>query len=203
MKKICEYCHTPFKGRKERPRKCYDAVFSKAKPIVKVCALPGCGNTFEDVASPFPSKPQGQIYCSRACRDKARHLKFCHPSIEKTCEACHKKFAVPYKLRHRRFCSYGCFKTTVHNPARKQDRYPSYGADWHKQREKARQRDGYTCQVCGKVPENHASLQCHHIAPFRGIVHYKESNQLSNLITLCMSCHRFVHWGKVACPIPG
>jgi DEAD/DEAH box helicase domain-containing protein len=70
-----------------------------------------------------------------------------------------------------------------------------YGANWNKQRELARARDQYTCQVCGK-PETDKAHDVHHITPFRifldieGVPNYQRANQLDNLITLCPKCHR-------------
>lgn len=46
-------------------------------------------------------------------------------------------------------------------------------------------RDGNTCQKCGSKDK----LECHHIVP----VVLGGSNELSNLITLCHSCHSEAH----------
>lgn len=56
------------------------------------------------------------------------------------------------------------------------------GPDWKPQREKALQRDKYTCQYCGKQD---GILEVHHKVPFR----VSHNNQLKNLITLCQQCH--------------
>ena len=65
-----------------------------------------------------------------------------------------------------------------------------YGINWVEQKNKARKRDNYTCQLCGKK-ENGRAHDVHHKIPFRkfGIKRYLEANDLSNLITLCNSCH--------------
>ncbi|MGH2582418.1 MAG: Zn-binding domain-containing protein, partial [Anaerolineales bacterium] len=63
-----------------------------------------------------------------------------------------------------------------------------YGPNWPSQRDAARLRDGYACQVCG-LPENGRIHDVHHKTPFRTFS-YREANQLENLITLCSSCHR-------------
>jgi 5-methylcytosine-specific restriction endonuclease McrA len=76
-----------------------------------------------------------------------------------------------------------------------------YGPDWDRQRNKARARDNYTCQHCG-VTETQLSkeLDVHHKIKFRifGIEHYKEANDLTNLISLCNPCHIIAE----ACPQP-
>jgi len=66
-----------------------------------------------------------------------------------------------------------------------------YGPNWQQQRSLARQRDHYTCQVCGTV-ENGQSHQVHHKIPFRLFTSYLEANRLDNLITLCSTCHQKV-----------
>lgn len=67
---------------------------------------------------------------------------------------------------------------------------PYYGPNWHWQGEKAHIRDNHTCQTCKKY-QIKPKLPVHHIIPFRkfGLEKYKEANQLSNLITLCIPCH--------------
>jgi len=60
------------------------------------------------------------------------------------------------------------------------------GANWHKQRKKALERDNYKCQVCGVLQEDmNRELTIHHIIPY----HEGGTNDLENLITVCMSCH--------------
>lgn len=67
-----------------------------------------------------------------------------------------------------------------------------YGPNWHRQRNKARKRDHYTCQHCGITEtELGQQLDVHHIKKFRdfGLTRYKEANDLGNLICLCRTCH--------------
>jgi len=66
-----------------------------------------------------------------------------------------------------------------------------YGPNWNSQREKARKRDHYACNVCG-VPEVVHAHHVHHITPFRNFENYLQANRLENLITLCPTCHRRV-----------
>jgi DEAD/DEAH box helicase domain-containing protein len=63
-----------------------------------------------------------------------------------------------------------------------------YGPNWLAQRDRARARDGYRCQVCG-VLEQGSSHHVHHKTPFRAFTSYQQANQLSNLVTLCPRCH--------------
>jgi len=64
-----------------------------------------------------------------------------------------------------------------------------YGPNWASQRDQARARDGYHCQICG-VPELGRAHDVHHKIPFRTFASYRQANQLTNLITLCRPCHR-------------
>ena len=64
-----------------------------------------------------------------------------------------------------------------------------YGPNWAVQRDRARARDGYRCQVCG-APEQDRAHDVHHKVPFRAFASYRQANQLSNLVTLCPRCHR-------------
>jgi DEAD/DEAH box helicase domain-containing protein len=66
-----------------------------------------------------------------------------------------------------------------------------YGSTWPFQRDQARARDGYRCQVCG-APEQGRAHDVHHKIPFRTFSSASEANQLKNLITLCPACHKKV-----------
>lgn len=69
------------------------------------------------------------------------------------------------------------------------------GSEWEKIAERARRRDGHACQKCGlNRAESEIKfgreLDVHHIVPFHNWPNAKKANRLSNLITLCKSCHR-------------
>jgi len=64
-----------------------------------------------------------------------------------------------------------------------------YGPAWDVIREQVRFRDQYHCQSCG-TPENNRAHDVHHKVPFRSFTTAAEANQLSNLVTLCPTCHR-------------
>lgn len=64
-----------------------------------------------------------------------------------------------------------------------------YGPGWQKIRNQVRERDGFRCQVCGVI-EGERAHDVHHKIPFRLFPSSEIANQLSNLITLCPSCHQ-------------
>jgi predicted HNH restriction endonuclease len=72
-----------------------------------------------------------------------------------------------------------------------------YGENWRKQRREARKRDNYKCVMCGITEEEYGmELSVHHIIPFVAFDDYREANKLSNLISVCESCHRKIHSGE-------
>lgn len=56
------------------------------------------------------------------------------------------------------------------------------GDDWKIQSKAALKRDKHSCQLCMKMPKK---VHVHHIIPYRK----SKDNSLTNLITLCPSCH--------------
>lgn len=67
----------------------------------------------------------------------------------------------------------------------------NYGADWKSQRDAARLRDSDTCRECGMTKAEHGrALDVHHVVRFIDFADSTEANALTNLITLCRSCHR-------------
>lgn len=65
--------------------------------------------------------------------------------------------------------------------------YKSYPLEYLKSREKIRERDNHTCQLCGKTKQpNGYKLDVHHID------YNKRNSNPKNLITLCSSCNKEV-----------
>lgn len=81
-----------------------------------------------------------------------------------------------------------------------------YGPNWEAQRRLARERDKYRCCLCGISQKKlRRNLDVHHIIPFRtfGYIageneNYREANELSNLVSLCTSCHKRAEWGYLS-----
>jgi len=92
------------------------------------------------------------------------------------------------------------------NPSWKGGKVKYYGPNWPRQQRAARRRDNYTCQVCGIAQKKAGrSLDVHHIKPFRSFGYipdendnYLQANALTNLITLCRSCHKKAESGAIS-----
>ena len=74
----------------------------------------------------------------------------------------------------------------------------SYEGAWDQARERALERDGYTCQDCGMGDKEHrehtgCGLHVHHRTPYREFDDPDSANKLSNLVTLCWRCHADRH----------
>jgi DEAD/DEAH box helicase domain-containing protein len=63
-----------------------------------------------------------------------------------------------------------------------------YGPTWPGLRDLRRAMDGFRCHLCG-IPEQGRSHDVHHKIPFRSFSTAEQANHLSNLVTLCPSCH--------------
>jgi hypothetical protein len=103
------------------------------------------------------------------------------------------------------FCNEGCFYRWLRDgnaPAGQEHHQfkpeartrADYGPSWPSQRQRALERDDHTCQRCGMGSKKHRvkygmSLHVHHVVPWHEFDDHKERNDLSNLLTLCASCH--------------
>src|SRR5690606_33800465 len=106
---------------------------------------------------------------------------------------------VPSRIGRVRFCSKQCkdlhhsiVMSGENNPAWRGGYQPDYGPSWPEARQAARERDGYTCQQCYALEGDLGKeLDVHHIVPFRvfGLVRHEKANSLTNLVSLCASCH--------------
>lgn len=80
-----------------------------------------------------------------------------------------------------------------------------YGPNWKQQRKAALERDNYCCQACGACHKGEGKkFNVHHIIPIKhfGFIprendKYIEANDLSNLVSLCLHCHRKVETGNL------
>lgn len=169
-------------------------------PLLKTCAV--CGCSFRTKPSHYDQRKT----CSRKCLGEyfKIHLvgennpNYGSKKIAIQCPVCQAVFSYYPSMGKRICCSRQCsaiYRSMAYsgenNPQWKGGKIPYYGPNWLIQRDAALIRDQYTCQHCGKAPnENGRDLDVHHKKPFRVCSSYLEANQLANLICLCSECHR-------------
>lgn len=145
----------------------------------------------------YPSKSDSKKYCSKECMQN---------NVELECEWCGDKFTeVKSKAERRRCCSKDCWaqlRSTF--PSEQQPNYRGghdgydYGENWYAQRRKARKRDHYSCQVCGRDERQLGKMpSCHHIIKLKKFRRkysapewYERGNEIGNLILLCEKHHK-------------
>lgn len=181
-----------------------------------------CGNRYERALGRMSWHSKNR-FCSIACHhewQKSNNPKGSeHPeynSLQVDCKVCSKRIErQPHRIRiyEKQFCSKksaGIWRSqnhiSVNHPRWKGGDMIGYrGPNWRKQSASARKRDGYHCQHC-RISEKKVGrlLDVHHIEPFRNFSYipgenenYLQANELSNLITLCTSCHMRAEWGKI------
>lgn len=160
-----------------------------------------CGEAFEIL--PSRAQRDTEKFCSSDCVNRWRKSQTgkkspAYKSVSVECEVCEKEFKrQPSNISDHNFCSHECYGeyrseeyTGKNNPSWKPPGEcvtRSYGPSWHKQRQKARARDGGECVICGADD----LVDVHHIRPFRefGVENHEQANDLDNLVCLCRSHH--------------
>ena len=126
----------------------------------------------------------GVYFCTQGCVRqyyKGRNHPNKKPHIAKICEYCKKSFLVEPNLKSRKYCNQSCYGRSMERSLLGVPKVYSLKR-WKKLRVKVLVRDQNTCVDCG-IESN--CLDVHHKVPYR----LSRSNQLSNLIALCRSCH--------------
>ena len=174
-------------------KECFDK-FQKKSITVK------CIEKKKEMVRPPSQTKGGKLFCSIKCRTESNIKK-----TSKKCYQCEKEFPIwPWHIRERNFCSVEC-RRIGHSKIMSGEKSVMwkggwksyYGENWNRQSREARKRDNYTCQHCGlKESDHYRALDVHHKKPFSDFCYipgendnYKKANVLSNLITLCPSCH--------------
>lgn len=167
-----------------------------------------CGKEY----SKKPSHAEGSRFCSRGCQWEWQSENMqgeLSPRwagrIELVCENCDKLYEVEPHRAESRFCSKECKSEWQivglrgeNNPSYKGGHDGYYGPNWGQKKREARQRDGYRCQGCGLKQEDHwRALSVHHITRigwykdrYDAPEWWEKGNQLHNLVTMCVSCHK-------------
>lgn len=169
-----------------------------------------CGKTFQRHKS--KTKDSANIFCSDKCEGKRRTHKWSsnqQPNWsggkdEYHCQNCNKtvlKYEQNVKDSNNIFCSYECHGQWISENKNGKDHWHyrgsepvQYGQKWQRIRVEAIQRDNEQCQDCGLTRDEHYNkydrdLEVHHLTPIRTFDDTEQANQLSNLITVCKSCH--------------
>lgn len=181
-----------------------------------------CGKDIE--RDPSKVERNEHFFCGRSCYDEWRKVHMCgdanphfSPAVQTTCAWCgvaiqRKPSKVGTNKRTRHFCCAAhraewLKKTLVgpDSPLWKGGNIKYYGPNWPEQQRLARERDRNTCQVCGRTrKQNGKELDVHHVVPFKSFNYipgenenYLQANELTNLVCLCMRCHRKVERRKL------
>lgn len=204
---ICEQCGKEFQRRpidiaKGGGHYCSNKCTGIARRKTVECVCKTCNKTFEVIPS---NAQRGAKFCSYECY----HLSM-HNQIECTCKYCGRTFMTPPSKSNKQrgfYCSRKCHSAAnsgAANPVWRGGHTHYRGNNWSIQRRLARERDGNVCQSCHRKPRKSEKLfHIHHIKPFRYFNgDYLSANDLSNLITLCPTCHKKAEWGKLAITKP-
>lgn len=131
--------------------------------------------------------------CSMSCAGKIKPKRF--RRTERACKQCGTRFQIQIgELKHKghgTFCSRKCVTRWQEESAIDRPRKNPHSTSRTRERQwsvSIRQRDNNTCQRCKDVAPSH---DAHHIAPRSQRPDLKFD--LSNGVTLCSSCHRWVH----------
>lgn len=154
--------------------------------LKKICKI--CGKEF----SVYQYRLNTANYCSYTCAGKRLVT-----SVIRKCRYCGKEFDIhPSQFKYYKgagkYCSLECTHAGLtkdivkdkyqRTPRRKKDK------DW---RISIKTRDNYTCQMCGLEDKY---IHAHHIK--KRSTNPELKYDLSNGISLCNSCHTFVHNNK-------
>ena len=187
----CFWCHQAFE--RERPKANHEKSFCNPachkawmNTLVPVKTCPNCNKEF------INKKQRTSIFCSMNCWYESKRK-----AQESNCDACGKSILLaPSKIaRHKHFyCSFECRNignSGKNNSAWLGGHKKYRGPNWERQSLKCRQRDSFTCQSCFKIEtQDDIRFAAHHRTPYRYFLgNWERANRLSNLITLCGSCH--------------
>lgn len=200
--KICVTCGKPFRAdRVSCSPEC--AVRKNGARVEKECE--NCGKAM----SLLPSR-SNRRFCSQECNHEWKRGRRYKTPIRRKCLMCDSTFLVRPSRATAKYCK-KC------DGRRNEDAYDRisgpdhewflgrverrYGRNWNEQSRKARKRDGNRCAKCGKKHTFFRRMPVHHIIPRREFKTLKDledkGNKLSNLITLCPSCHAKAEQGLI------
>jgi hypothetical protein len=209
--RTCKDCGAEFydpKARRSYCEGCYSESGAKNgnyRDATEITDCKRCGACFEY----YPSNKDG-VYCSE-CVSGADGLLPENPSsreirVAVRCRNCdatlHRRRSEVEDSERGAFCNLECYGEWLSNEVIGEAHHQweggeiNYGTKWWRIRREALERDGYTCQRCGKDAEEIGrNPDVHHIEPVRSFENAEEAHSLDNVVSLCRSCHRLVEEG--------
>lgn len=198
---VCPICKKTFLDRPKKKRTycsltCKNEARHKtANDIEYFCEY--CGKKFLAHDQSKHSDGAQRNFCSQICKGKGiakRQDKHIRDEKSFTCIQCKNKFTrIDRYDRENHFCSLNCFHIYhrgKNHPAWQGGTDKYYGPDWNQQRAAVLKRDNFRCQKCN----SNNNPEVHHLVSRK---EFKQDwiamNNLSNLITLCNSCHAILH----------
>lgn len=212
--KFCEYCGKEFHvdGRHKDKKYCSEEC-KKLKNSKYECRINENGE--KEYKNEYTCELCGKTYTNWNPRHYIR--RFCDNCLSKhkqdlftnkittTCGYCGKEIEViPSRFYANKYCycdvkcmakHYSEIYSGENSPTWKGGINKHYKGNWLHQARLCRERDNNCCQICGKTYEendNH-NMDVHHIKKYRLFENPVEANNLDNLISLCHSCHSFIH----------
>lgn len=179
----CLACKKDFIAKHSKVKYCSIQCRAIGRKSGKVKTCPNCNKEYYVILSQVE---KGILkYCSQECYFQSRwgdsHFEI------RQCKFCQKEYQC-FVSDQRVTCSKRCSKLyrSQQNQGEKSrfwrgGKVAPYHTEWKTYRRLALERDGYKCTRCGGTDR----IQVHHINPYR----YSQSHELSNLTTLCRSCH--------------
>ncbi|HAS92258.1 MAG TPA: hypothetical protein DCS12_08515 [Clostridiales bacterium] len=137
------------------------------------------------------------FFCSISCSKKGQTA-WNKSNLINKCEICGNNFNVYPAIKDSKYCSHNCYwKSLIGKHFTNSGQFKKtgrvitlYSDEWNKNlRILIRQRDNYTCQICGDIQDNRA-FSVHHID------YNKKNCNKNNLITLCTSCHSKTNYNR-------
>lgn len=197
----CEQCGKPFTRYPSEIKRgygkyCCRACMDIGRQNLSIQICEQCKNEFRATGSAKRRNP-GR-FCSRECLFQSMRTR-----IDCVCLQCGNAFTtLPKEIKKGagKYCSNECRGLALRgeNSPHWRGGHDSYrGENWMHQRQLAWKRDKGICQHCGKKSKKRKH-DVHHIRPFRLYNgDYVAANELTNLITLCQTCHKLAEHGSI------
>lgn len=203
----CQQCQQSFATPRRHPHQKYCSTTCRDIAQSRVVELP-CSSCGKSIIRSRQRATQAHVYCSKACESEGRkqhgprgetHVQHVSPVIV-PCDTCGITLSRrPSEVRTHNFCDSACrlewqrasgYMSGPNSPTWKGGHFDYRGPNWRRQSKVAKKRDSHTCQHCGAID----GLQVHHIEPYMTFASYVEANDLKNLVTLCLVCHKIAEW---------